>query len=187
MSPDEQTAWFTDLYERTFQPVYAYIRRRVPGEADVPDLVADVFTVAWAKQPMVPEPPGDRPWLLAVARLRLAEHHRGAERQLHLIEKLNDDPTQDADAEFTGPELPQALRTALNHLRPTDLEVVRLIAWDRLSHADAAAVLGCSPNSVAIRWHRTIRRLRRQLRLIEPGASISTNNVADSPATERER
>jgi DNA-directed RNA polymerase specialized sigma24 family protein len=38
-----------------------------------------------------------------------------------------------------------------------------LVYWEQLSHAEAAQVLGCSPNAVAIRTHRAKERLRDAL------------------------
>ena len=51
----------------------------------------------------------------------------------------------------------------MESLRPRDRELVRLIAWEQLSHAEVANMLGCSVNAVAIRWHRSIKRLRNKL------------------------
>ncbi len=41
---------------------------------------------------------------------------------------------------------------AMDRLRPADREALRLVLWDDLSHADAAAVLGCSVNAFELRY-----------------------------------
>ena len=38
--------------------------------------------------------------------------------------------------------------------------MLQLVLWEQLSHAEAAQVLGCSANAVAIRVHRAKARLR---------------------------
>jgi RNA polymerase sigma factor (sigma-70 family) len=40
-----------------------------------------------------------------------------------------------------------------------DREVLLLAAWERLSTAEIASVLGCSENAAALRLHRARRRL----------------------------
>ncbi|MGH9075823.1 MAG: RNA polymerase sigma factor [Acidimicrobiales bacterium] len=52
---------------------------------------------------------------------------------------------------------------ALGRLSDGDQEVLTLVAWDGLSNAEVAGVLGASRQSVALRLHRARQRLRREL------------------------
>lgn len=52
---------------------------------------------------------------------------------------------------------------ALRQIPPAEREALMLTAWEQLSHAEAAQVLGCSPNAVGIRVHRARNRLRAAL------------------------
>ena len=45
-------------------------------------------------------------------------------------------------------------------LRPAEREVLQLVIWEELSHAEASARLGCSPNAIEIRY----RHARAQFR-----------------------
>lgn len=56
---------------------------------------------------------------------------------------------------------------ALANLRADDQELLRLLAWEGLSQAEAGVVLGVSPNAVAIRLHRARRRFATELARIE--------------------
>jgi RNA polymerase sigma-70 factor (ECF subfamily) len=56
-----------------------------------------------------------------------------------------------------------AVREAIEKLRPADREVVQLVMWEGLSHAEAGRVLGCSANAVALRLHKARQRLRAEL------------------------
>jgi RNA polymerase sigma-70 factor (ECF subfamily) len=61
------------------------------------------------------------------------------------------------------------LRAALQRLSFDDQEVLRLVAWEGLSHAEVAQVLQCSTNAVGIRVHRARQRLEIELdRLANP-------------------
>jgi RNA polymerase sigma-70 factor (ECF subfamily) len=61
-----------------------------------------------------------------------------------------------------------ALLRGLAALRAGDREVLLLVTWDGLSHAEAAAVLGVRPATLTMRVHRARARLER---LLEPDAS----------------
>ena len=62
------------------------------------------------------------------------------------------------------------LIAALDQLSRAEREALQLVLWEQLSHAEAAQVLGCSANAVAIRVHRAKARLRELLaiRLDQP-------------------
>jgi RNA polymerase sigma-70 factor (ECF subfamily) len=158
---------FEALYTDSYQEICGYVRRRVPLP-DADDVVAQVFTVAWRRFGHVPAPPQDRLWLYGVARNCTAEHHRTANRSLRLRARLSREP---AEAEHVpgpggpddpGPD-PGPVITALAALRPKDREALQLVLWDELSHAEAAAVLGCSVNAFELRYRRARNKVRDAL------------------------
>jgi RNA polymerase sigma-70 factor (ECF subfamily) len=53
----------------------------------------------------------------------------------------------------------QRIVDALARLGVRDREVLLLVTWDGLDRARAAAVLGCSEKTFAVRLHRARRRL----------------------------
>ena len=55
---------------------------------------------------------------------------------------------------------------ALHQLPEVDRELVTLVAWDGLSPAEAATVLGLGAATVRVRLHRARKRLRASL---DPG------------------
>jgi len=142
--------------------------RRLESPADVTDAVAEVFTIAWRRLSAVPPPPEDRLWLYGVARRVIAGRHRSARRFQQLTNRLAVQAASSPAAPGqpgAGAEDPARERvlTALSCLRSADREALALILWDGLSHAEAAQVLGCSVNAVAIRMHRAKARLREAL------------------------
>jgi RNA polymerase sigma-70 factor (ECF subfamily) len=71
---------------------------------------------------------------------------------------------------------------ALDRLSAREREALQLVLWEELSHAEAAQVLGCSANAVAIRVHRAKTRLRRELSATElPATELPATEL---PATE---
>lgn len=153
--PDDRDAALAALFEAHFEPLLAYARRRTPQLSDAEDLVAETFAVAWRRLDRVPQVAAEElPWLYGVARRLLANQRRGAARRLRLLERLRSTisaPSVDA---------PQDIGRALARLSEAEQELLRLIAWEGLTHAEVGTVLGISPNAVAIRVHRARERLR---------------------------
>ncbi|MGL4174104.1 MAG: RNA polymerase sigma factor [Actinomycetota bacterium] len=64
------------------------------------------------------------------------------------------------------------VRQVLATLRPDDQEILRLLTWEELSHAEAAVVLDCSVNAVAIRASRARQRFARALHTAPSATSM---------------
>lgn len=148
--------------------VRAFVRRRI-GDEEADEVVADVFVVAWRRSGDVPAEP--RTWLLGVARKVLANRHRSAKRQRALYERLAHEAER--GPAHTGEPVANeagALLRGLAALRAGDREVLLLVTWDGLSHAEAAAVLGVRTNTLTMRVHRARARLERALEPHAPPA-----------------
>ena len=57
-----------------------------------------------------------------------------------------------------GDDMDGPVFVALASLSTADQELVRLVAWEELGNQQVAAVLGITPNAVAIRLHRARSR-----------------------------
>jgi RNA polymerase sigma factor (sigma-70 family) len=164
------------------------VRRRVPPDA-ADDVVAQVFTVAWRRFGQVPGPPQDRLWLFGVARNCAAEHHRAATRRLRLRIRLSQEPAAVAHVpgpggpDDAGPD-PGPVLAALASLKPRDREALQLVLWDELSHAEAAAVLGCTVNAFELRYRRARNRVRDAIAAAWADAARGTPAM-DTPAGHR--
>jgi RNA polymerase sigma factor (sigma-70 family) len=155
---------FRELYLANFRPVQGYAVNRLGGADDVPDVVAEVFTIAWRRLADIPPPPGDRLWLYGTARRVIARRHRSAGRLRNLLGRLAAEryPTQQPPAGASDPVREQVL-AALATLKDTHREALLLVHWEQLSYAEAAQALGCSANAVGIRVHKAKARLRALL------------------------
>lgn len=83
---------FRDLYQANFRPVQGYAVNRLGAADDVPDVVAEVFTIAWRRLADIPPPPADRLWLYRTARRVIARRHRSAGRLRNLLGERRGDP-----------------------------------------------------------------------------------------------
>jgi RNA polymerase sigma-70 factor (ECF subfamily) len=158
---DDRAARFERLYTTMFPELAGYVGRRCSTDAD--DVLAQVFTVAWRRLDHIPPPPQDRLWFFGVARRILADAERSARRRRRLGARLAAE-TLIASQPVPGAD-PAAGRViaAMANLRPADREALRLVLWDGLSHADAAALLGCTANAFEIRYRRARVAVRDEL------------------------
>jgi RNA polymerase sigma-70 factor (ECF subfamily) len=151
---------FRSLFELHYTQVEAYARRRCDRFADADDVVAETFSVAWRRFHDIPDDP--LPWLYGVARKVLANQRRGQRRWASLVDRLRREP-----ADFSSPaDTGEPVRVALARLRAADQEVLRLSAWEELSAAQIASVLGISANAASIRLHRARKQLAIELNAI---------------------
>ena len=146
---------FEQLYREHAGAVLAYARRRTTRET-ADDVVADVFMVAWRRVDDVPAQP--LPWLLGVARKVLANQRRGEHRGAALRERIRGQQVSGVWSAVSD-DGPSAALRALWSLGASDQELLMLIAWDRLTRAQAAEALGVSVGTLAVRLHRARRRL----------------------------
>lgn len=141
------------LFADHAQAVRAYALRRIdPSTAD--DIVSEVFVVAFRRLEEIPDEP--LPWLLATARRILANHRRAAGRREAVTAQLTALHASVWCDDIVGePEL----LGALARLSERDREILLLVSWEDLDPASAAAALGCSRATFAVRLHRARRRL----------------------------
>ena len=183
---DEPVERFRALYEAHYGDVLAYCRRRAPDVAE--DAVAETFTVAWRRLDDVPPGHEARLWLYGTARRVLANQHRSGRRadRLHLRLVRAARPAAEWPADEIDRSDVEPVMAALSTLKPDDQEVLRLVAWEELSHADAAVVLGCSVNAVAIRVHRARERLEEAIRQDRPKGAGPPGHVSGEGTTRKE-
>jgi RNA polymerase sigma-70 factor, ECF subfamily len=155
---------FQEIYERHQGDVTLYVHRRVAADA-VEDLVAETFLVCWRKLDEVPGEP--LPWLDAVARKTLANHHRAVAREPPA--RLS----READT-FLPIEEDGLLAAAFARLSEADREVLRLVAGEQLPLRSAARALDVSQVACRVRFHRAKGRLASHLAELETPTSLQT-------------
>jgi RNA polymerase sigma-70 factor, ECF subfamily len=157
---------FDELFREHRTAVLGFLVRRVHQPADAADLLADVFVVAWRRLDTVPDGERARLWLYGVAHNVLSNHRRGMRRREALAGEL---------AAYLGrpgvvptdESMPDAVevRAAIAALPSDDQTIVTLNAWEGLSSAEIARVVGMNPSTVRVRLHRARARLRERLGL----------------------
>ncbi|MGI9599115.1 MAG: RNA polymerase sigma factor [Acidimicrobiales bacterium] len=184
-SRDEAEASFRRLFTSTYMPLLAYARRRSFDHAEADDVVAEVYATAWRRRDDLRPDTAPLPWLYGIAANVLRNNRRAGSRRLRLVQRLESEPQSPTsvptDGDPGGPDADGSgahLREALSRLSFDDQEVLRLVAWEGLSHAETGQALGCSTNAVGIRIHRARQRLQAEL-------TDSTENTGPTDTTQR--
>jgi len=160
---DDLPERFAGLYDRYYRNVLHYaLQHAESGSAE--DLASETFLIAWRRWPDMPEPP--LPWLLGVTRNLLRQQAAAGRRRRLLADRIAA-LTREADAVGwdAGEHVVEraAALDALASLPEHDIEALTLVTWHGLDAREAAATLGCTPRTFAVRLHRARRRLTAAL------------------------
>jgi RNA polymerase sigma-70 factor, ECF subfamily len=163
---------FSELWQADYWPVQRYFARRLPPD-DVDEALAEAFLVAWRRIEDVPSE--HLLWMYGVARRVVLNQRRSLGRRSRLLARIAARrPGLPAESQAGGPD---NVLAALAMLSPADREVLRLVAWEGLTPAACARVLGCSRAAFDVRVHRARTRLASAL------AQIEGESYAVSPST----
>jgi RNA polymerase sigma-70 factor, ECF subfamily len=156
---DEES--FTALFDAHYVRLRTFALRRIGEGPVVDDVLAETFAVAWRRRDAMPVPA--LPWLFGVCTRVISNQRRSARRRLRLWARLASAPP----AAGRDPADLLAERGAIGEafacLNEEQREVLRLVAWDGLTTADAAAVVGCTPATFRVRLHRARNELAKHL------------------------
>jgi RNA polymerase sigma-70 factor (ECF subfamily) len=156
---------FDSLYRGHHREILAYFIRRIP-RSDAEDAAADVFTVAWRRLDQIPK--GDQAvgWLYGVAHKVLSNHWRAGRRALRLNRRLvglGSPAPETPELQVVRSAEDQILIRALDRLRSSDREILKLASWEKLPHRSIGELLGISEAAVDQRISRARKRLAKLL------------------------
>jgi RNA polymerase sigma factor (sigma-70 family) len=160
------------LYERHAIAVFRYLARRA-GYPAAEDLLSEVFIAALsASSRVVAHDSGSAlPWLYGIALNVLRRHFRQQEQRP--APGLAPDLGMDWDAvddRLDAWAERRLLRAALEALSDSDRELLLLVSWEGLTHADAAAALGISQVAARSRLYRARMRALKALQKLRANA-----------------
>jgi RNA polymerase sigma-70 factor (ECF subfamily) len=161
------------LYERHAQEVFRYLARRA-GPAAAEDLLSEVFIAALsASSRVVAHDSGSAlPWLYGIALNVLRSHFRRQQPTGGVTADFGMDWDAVDDRLDAWAERGR-LRAALDGLSESDRELLLLVAWEGLTHTEAAAALGISQVAARSRLHRARKRALNALQRLRGGAPSS--------------
>lgn len=169
------------LYDVALDDVYGYLVRRCGSVAIAEDLTSETFLAAVAAVKYERVPALTTAWLIGVARNKLVDHWRRAERDQRLVEVIDGtagDPADEWDAVLDGLLANDVLAT----LSPQHRCALTLRYLDGLPVADVARHLGRTPGATEVLLVRARRAFRERYDASDDHAG--TADSADSAERE---
>jgi RNA polymerase sigma-70 factor, ECF subfamily len=167
-----------ELMERWQKPLLSFILRYVANYADSIELAQETFVRVYHYRSRFNFKSKFSTWLLTIA-TNLCKHH-ARWRKRHPTISLDDtagrDEKFDEYLSISSEEIPSDLagRSELGKLVKEEIErlphdlktAVLLFAYDDLSYAEIAVILGCTPKAVETRLYRVRKLLAKRLAAI---------------------
>jgi RNA polymerase sigma factor (sigma-70 family) len=157
---------FASVFDRHADRIYRYVAARVgPDIAD--DVTAETFLAAFRGRDRYDAGRDDaRPWLYGIATRLISSHRRAEQRRARLLARIPlpglTEGFEDAANDRVSAERTLAqLGAVIADLTAADRELLLLVAWTDLSHADVAEALGIAAGTVASRLHRIRKKISR--------------------------
>lgn len=162
------------LMERWQMPLRRFLYRYLHNEEDASDVAEETFVRIYRHREKFRPGAKFSTWMFSIA-LNLCRDHarRGRARPVVMLDEaaLAAASDRSADAESGAPdtdlvraETAAAVRTAIEALPEPLKAAVVLSEYENLSHAEAAAVVGCSAKAIETRLYRARQLLRDALR-----------------------
>lgn len=162
----EDPSVFGVVFERHFDPVFRYLRRRV-GRSRAEELAAETFTQALAGRGRFDGRYTDaRPWLYGIAVNLLRHDYRSEERRLRAYARSGVDPLvvdEPSLARLDAAAMAPRVAAALAELPPVEREALLLYAWAEFGYSEIAVALGVPVGTVRSRLNRARGRVRELL------------------------
>jgi RNA polymerase sigma-70 factor (ECF subfamily) len=151
---------FVEVVQRHEVAVHGFLARRA-GRQAADDLLGEVWVRAFAARGGYDPGHDDaRPWLYGIARNVLRAHWRARRDTDQQAAAEPVDPWGDVDDRLDSAAQARTLVSALRALPPAERDVLLLVAWEQLTPAEAAVVLGVPPGTARSRLHRARAALR---------------------------
>ena len=172
----DPTEPIADLIQREQGKLRNFIRKWLPEEADVEDVLQDVFYELVEAQRLVTPLRQTAAWMYRVARNRITDlfRRRSAERRRApawddpeaSLEELLPAPGTSPESAYARRVLLEELELALEELPPEQREAFIAHEIEGLSFKELAAATGLPVNTLISRKHYAVLHLRQRLRTI---------------------
>ena len=155
---------FAEVVLRHETAVHGFLSRRA-GREVADDLLGEVWVRAFgARGGFDPARADALPWLYGIARNVLREHWRAALRAGPAPAAAVVDPWDEVVARLDSAAGATSMVAAVRALPSAERDVLLLVAWEELTPAEAADVLGIPQGTARSRLHRARSALRLVLR-----------------------
>jgi|MDSX01.1.fsa_nt_gb RNA polymerase sigma-70 factor, ECF subfamily len=160
----------TDPLEQTYdqhaQSIYAFLFRFLNDEADVRDVMQDLFCRIARNPDILSNARNERAFLIKMAHRQAinAIRRRGARSRAHIASDHQKEHRREYPSESDEKTIRENLDDALNKLPEDQSTVVHLRLKEEMSFEQISKVLEISANTAASRYRYGVEKLRSHLR-----------------------
>ncbi len=155
-------AAFTDFYQRTARPLWAYLARVSGDGALADDLLQESYLHFLSAANLVKGEVACRRYLFRIATNLMRDHWR---RPKHTqLAEIAEGVWAADDRESHRVEAEAALDTALANMRPRDKQLLWLAYAEGYTHREIAEITGLGATSIRLLLFRAKRKVTRSLR-----------------------
>lgn len=157
------------IWEQVHNSLRAFIAKRVRNEAEIEDLLQEVFVRVHRHVESLQEPERIVSWVYQITRNAIVDHYRSAERRelpagsgtdmQEILEEMSGE-SEEHEANY---ELSNCLRPMIEQLSAVYREAITLVELEGLTHQEAATRLGLSVPGMKSRVQRGRQQLRTML------------------------
>ena len=140
-TPEFRRERFRVLYNDLYDDLWRYVQRRSINTEEARDTLSEVFLVAWRRLEDIPAGKEARLWLFGVARNLVKTSWRKRKRSGDLVVRIGSEMSTRGitDEELDNSGVLKIVK-ALQFLSENDQEILRLLAWENLSHKEISVV-----------------------------------------------
>jgi len=156
----------TELVDRFYQPVYAFLRRLTGGESDAADLTQKTFTRVWSALPRFAGRSTLSSWLHGIA----CHVWQDWRRANHRLEPRSDAWWAELPDHRTGPDVAVAaadlaatVYAAVDQLEPEARQAVHLHYYQGLTLEETSEALGVPTSTLKYRLRTAVQELRSRV------------------------
>jgi RNA polymerase sigma-70 factor (ECF subfamily) len=137
-----------------------FVQRRVGVPADADDVLQEIFVRVQRGLADLRDDQRFGPWLFAIARTAIADHHRRAPRIVTATLSGDEAPNENVDGGLVEQELAKYVAPFVAALPSPYREAITLTELEGLSQKEAASMMGVSLSAMKSRVQRGRARLR---------------------------
>ncbi len=167
LNAQKDIAAFDYFYKKYFKMVNNYVFHRVPDEAIRNEIVSDVFFKAMSKlntfRLLDSRNCRFSSWLMRITINEINMYYRKVGKHRKLTDSVKteteiEETNHDVNAGF--PEYIE-IKTIINNLPVKDKDLIGLRFFQKMSYSEIAEVMKKSENSLKVRMHRLLKKIRK--------------------------
>lgn len=163
---------FESIFRRLSEPVFRYVRRMVPDEAQAHDITQDTFAKLWSMHERLSSVDSLRAYVFRMARNRVYNQQREERTRRNsraqIREKAPPPSSPAPDQALDANLLRKRIDGWIQELPDRQREAFTLRRQQELSHDAIAAIMDISPSTVNNHIVRALKHLRNRLHEYRP-------------------